>query len=312
MNSSNIIFIVSLPRSGSTMLQAILSNNDEVATCSEPWILLPFLSYDRDDLNNAVYSTKLSNIGIQSFKDKIGSEGFNTDLSRFILSQYQKLIDNNEKWVLDKTPRYYEILNEIEAYFPESKIIIIKRNPIAVLNSMIKKRNIKDFYELQKNERDLLYGPSILESFIKQGYKNVYTVQYESLLENPIEEVQAIYSWIGLESFSKEVLDYAVNDKFKGPLGDQKSVHQFRKPSFEQTNAWKEIYLNSDWGDFARGYAKYLGEDFLSKYGDYKGVEYSDSPKFNQFLAFLGGVKNEVTSEYSSRISLFSRLKRKK
>ena len=38
------IFIFSAPRSGSTLLQRVLAAHTQVATASEPWILLPLLS----------------------------------------------------------------------------------------------------------------------------------------------------------------------------------------------------------------------------------------------------------------------------
>lgn len=43
------IFIISLPRSGSTLLQNILSNNSEISTTSEPWILIPLISFYKGD-----------------------------------------------------------------------------------------------------------------------------------------------------------------------------------------------------------------------------------------------------------------------
>ena len=35
------IFIVSFPRSGSTLLQRILSTSSDIATAPEPWVALP-------------------------------------------------------------------------------------------------------------------------------------------------------------------------------------------------------------------------------------------------------------------------------
>ena len=51
--SENIspIFLYSLPRSGSTLLQRMLADNPVIATASEPWFLLPI-----------VYSTKSSGV----------------------------------------------------------------------------------------------------------------------------------------------------------------------------------------------------------------------------------------------------------
>ena len=43
MNKATPIFIISLPRSGSTLLQRILTSHESVASASEPWLLLPLI-----------------------------------------------------------------------------------------------------------------------------------------------------------------------------------------------------------------------------------------------------------------------------
>ena len=42
------VFILSLPRAGSTLLQRMLNVHPEIASTVEPWILLPFLSSLRE------------------------------------------------------------------------------------------------------------------------------------------------------------------------------------------------------------------------------------------------------------------------
>ena len=37
------VFLFSLPRSGSTLVQRLIAGHPQVATTSEPWILLPLL-----------------------------------------------------------------------------------------------------------------------------------------------------------------------------------------------------------------------------------------------------------------------------
>ena len=37
------VFLFSLPRSGSTLVQRLIAGHPEVATTSEPWVLLPLL-----------------------------------------------------------------------------------------------------------------------------------------------------------------------------------------------------------------------------------------------------------------------------
>ncbi len=71
MKSDNLIFIVSQPRSGSTLLQGIISNNDYVNTTSEPWLLLPFLNLFDSSLVEAKYNQKLAVTGVFNFTHKV-------------------------------------------------------------------------------------------------------------------------------------------------------------------------------------------------------------------------------------------------
>ncbi len=130
---SNLLFIVSQPRSGSTLLQAILSNNNQVATASEPWLLLPFLSIKKPGIVQAEYDYSLASKAVHEFISKAGGEiQLDKKLNSFLTDIYSSIANGNTEYILDKTPRYYEILPEIKKIFPEAKIIVLKRNPLAV------------------------------------------------------------------------------------------------------------------------------------------------------------------------------------
>ena len=49
MKSITPIFIFSMPRSGSTLLQKMLMTNSEIASTAEPWLLLPLAAMQEND-----------------------------------------------------------------------------------------------------------------------------------------------------------------------------------------------------------------------------------------------------------------------
>ena len=53
------LFLLSLPRSGSTLAQRILAAHEPIATASEPWILLPYLYTLRERGIYAEYSHRV-------------------------------------------------------------------------------------------------------------------------------------------------------------------------------------------------------------------------------------------------------------
>ncbi|PNW26864.1 sulfotransferase family protein [Formosa algae] len=215
MEASNLIIIASQPRSGSTLLQALLSNNKEVATISEPWFLLPFLSYLKPEVSNGVYNSSWALSAINEFKNK--SKSFDSNLSNFLINQYSNAIPNNEIYILDKTPRYYEILSEIQECFPEAKFIILKRNPLAVLSSILNTWTLKKGAKLRMYSRDLLQAPHLLLKFEKENKnnKNVKSLKYEDLAKNPDEILKDLYCWLKIP-FDSNVLDYSKMKNSKG------------------------------------------------------------------------------------------------
>lgn len=290
MNDNNLLFIASQPRSGSTLLQAILSNNSSVETVSEPWLLLPQLCLLKPSLIDAKFDYKLAVLGINDFATKIGGENvLQKEMKAFAISLYTKIGNESTKYVLDKTPRYYEILEEIIHVFPNAKIIVLKRHPFAVLNSIIdtwiKSKNIN---QLKPFERDLLYAPFLIENFsLKHSNNpNVFSIKYEDVVKDPLVRVKSIYDWLGVP-FEESCLNYRGNTSYQGLMGDPKGVHQNQKPEVNSLESWKKKLNDEFWGDIIKGYGFFLGEEFLKNYGPYEFVG-ERTKVFDELLFLLG------------------------
>ena len=265
-----LIFIISQPRSGSTLLQSIVSNNQFVNTASEPWLLFHFLGYFNPHLIEAKYSNKLAYEGTKDFFEKANfQENIKEEVRNFVSNIYQKTLGQREgvKYILDKTPRYYEIVDSIRDVFPTAKIIVLKRNPLAVLNSIIDTWKVKGINHLYPYRRDVLLAPFLLQDFIKKSSSdpNVLISSYEDITNNPASESRRIYQWLGIE-FNEEYLDYSKNRKFKGKYGDPVGIHQRSQP-VKRVENWLSKLENFYWKDFFVGYSDYLGSDFLQEYG---------------------------------------------
>src|SRR3990172_3386954 len=135
IEESKLIFIISQPRAGSTLLQKLISNNEMVDTVSEPWLLLPLLHNYKPELIRAKYNSKLAIEGFTDYLKKKRLNGlFKMELKRLILELYT--VNKKEQYFIDKTPRNYEILPEIIEFFPKAKFIVLKRDLFASLASM--------------------------------------------------------------------------------------------------------------------------------------------------------------------------------
>ena len=61
------LFIFSLPRAGSTLLQRVLAADSQISSAAEPWVLLPFVYALREHGASAVYSHHWANFALNDF-----------------------------------------------------------------------------------------------------------------------------------------------------------------------------------------------------------------------------------------------------
>lgn len=276
MTESKLIFVISLPRSGSTLLQAVLSNHKCIDTSSEHWLQLPFMSLFKPDLINAKFDFKLSLDALFSNLERHSNKNeFCSNLKDFLLKQYERTQTKPENLVIDKTPRYYEILDELLSFYPKSKFIILKRHPVIVFKSIMDTWQRYDVNSISQHHcRDLLKAPFLINDF-SQAYSdksNIYSVTYEDIIAKPSIEIAKILNWLDLD-FSPENLNYENNKSFHGKYGDPKGI--LENTTINQKNKeidWESIRNHTRF-DLLAGYGHFLGEDFFKCFG---GYEYLD------------------------------------
>ncbi|MCK5361164.1 MAG: sulfotransferase, partial [Gammaproteobacteria bacterium] len=107
---SNLIFILSLPRSGSTLLQHLLGGNPDVLTLPEPWIMLhPLYALKRGGISTE-YEAWQARHALDGFlKNSESGEDIYIDAIRSMASVlYSGALQHSGKTLfIDKTPRYY-------------------------------------------------------------------------------------------------------------------------------------------------------------------------------------------------------------
>lgn len=288
ISDENLIFLVSQPRSGSTMLQALLSNNNEVSTSSEPWVAIPFLMLrGHESMNEATHGSMFA---IDEYLTSIpqGDELWNDTIKNAVLNLYTPKFNDFNRYMLDKTPRYYEVLPELKHYFPNSKIIILKRNPLAVLNSIIdtwfSEGNGK-VSDLVSMHRDILEAPKLIDDFINNSDNdgNVIVTHYENIIAKPEAEIQRLYEFLELD-FSSENLDFSENKKYQGCFGDSKILSTNGLIHSKSELSWEAKLSDAYWGDFFRGYINYLGKDRILKQSGLDHVNVSNTMMFRYYL----------------------------
>lgn len=269
---SNLIFIISQPRAGSTLLQRILAGHPEIHTTAEPWVMLhPIYAFKEKGLV-ADYDSKLAKQALDNFltHSPEKEELYIKAIRSMANTLYDGMLKNSGKRLfLDKTPRYYNIIPELYRVFPNAKYIILLRNPVAVCSSILEtwfKNNPESLMKKLPICNDLLLAPGLLIQGIQHLKQNAIVVHYEQLVTNPAENLLSLCNQLEIP-FKKNMLKYANTPAPKGRLGDPIGVHKHDMAVSNYVNKWTHHLPENNLTEFALTYAKQLGPDLFSNLG---------------------------------------------
>ncbi len=223
-NKSIPVFILGMPRSGTSLIEQIISNHSQV--------------YGGGELNLLPISVEIS---------KWEKNENIIDILKIIRNEYLKRMSelSDKKYITDKLPGNFKWIGFIVNAIPESKIIHLERNPMATCWSIYKsnfdnpdmgftynQEYIAEFYVMYKD----------LMNFWKTKYPNKFiNINYEEFVEDNENNIKKIFQNLEL-SWESHLLSFYNN---KRPV---------ETSSFQQVR--KKIYKNSseEW----KKYKKYL------------------------------------------------------
>ena len=228
------LFILGMPRSGTTLAAQIISSHPEVYGGNELDFLNEIVLKQYPDF----FSNFKQEFDIDIFK-KLGDE---------YISKIRGLSKKSLR-IIDKNPSNFKLIGLIKLILPNSKIILCKRNPrdnfLSIyknffsntdLNYAYDPKEISEYYSLYY---DLIsYWKKILPNFI-------YELDYEKLTQHPTAQIKNLINYCNLE-WNNSCLEFYKN---KRPV---------KTASFAQVR--KKIYKTSvnSW----RNYEKYLKDFF--------------------------------------------------
>lgn len=262
------IFIFSLPRSGSTLLQRALTVHEQIASVSEPWLLLPVFYGFKEQ---GIY-TEYAQFGAhRAFEDVVSAlpEGIKDiyDAVRLYAEHvYSRLAqEKGASFFVDKTPRYHLIADEIIQAFPDAKFIFLWRNPLAVVSSIVETWE-GSYWTPFKFKVDLYKGlEKLIETYEKHSDKSL-AIRYEDILLNPEQTMGKVCEYIGID-FKEEMLSGIGAVKLQGRLGDPTGVKQYQQLSSEPLEKWKRTICNPYRKYWCKHYLEWIGEKRMEAMG---------------------------------------------
>lgn len=227
-NNITPAFIVGMPRSGTTLIEQILSSHSKISGAGE----LTFLSNFGDKLyNNLINYNKKSLI----------------DFRNFYLEKISKY-SNGLTIVTDKMPKNFLYLGLISKIFPNSKIIHVIRDPRAVCWSLFRtlfgNKSNKFSYDLQSLIKfHQLYKDLML--FWKERLNNqIYDLNYDKLTSKPELEIRKLIKFLNLD-WEENCLNPQLNQRIVSTASNLQIRHKIYKNS---SNKWKNYkqYIETD------------------------------------------------------------------
>jgi len=239
-SKNKIIFICGMPRSGTTLIEQIISSHEKVYGAGE-------LNYLSKAIRKNLYN-----------KNKINEDEFlkkSNDSSNYIAEDYFNYLKSqkfDQNIVTDKAPLNFRWIGFIKIFMPESKIIHCSRNNKDNCLSLYKNSFDSDKLNWCYDEKELSTYYNLyfdLMNFWKKKIPDfIYEAKYEEIVSNQENETKKILEFCKLD-WDPNCLNFHKNKKT--PIKTA-SIVQARKPIYSSS-----VKLNQK-------YEKYFKELFNS------------------------------------------------
>ncbi len=212
-HKKKMIFILGMPRTGTSLVEQIISGHNKVFGAGE----LPLLD--------------------QYLKKFVSNFNKIKNLDEALINYKKKYLDTITRMtdldvVTDKAPLNFRWIGLIKIMFPNAIIIHCKRNPLESSWSIYKNdfsgvlfsNDTKDLANYYKIYQDLMI-------FWKSYFDDkIYDLNYEDLINNPQDKIKEIINFCGLE-WQDSCLEYYKNKKSIRTV----SFSQARKPIYKDS-----------------------------------------------------------------------------
>ena len=224
-HNKKIIFVLGMPRSGTSLIEQILSSHKEVHGAGE-----------LNHINNFI-EKKFMRSKFEFNENKINN--FKTDDLMEFQKYYMDKIQTDKKIIIDKAPLNFKWIGFLLTAFPNCKIIHSNRNAMDVcwsnyknfftsprLNFCYNLKNLGKFYLLYKD----------LMSFWNNLFKNkIYNINYENLIKEQKKQTEDLLNFCGLD-WDENCMAFYKNKKTVATA----SLVQVRSPIYKSSiEKWK-------------------------------------------------------------------------
>lgn len=236
-----LLFVVSPPRSGSTLLQRMIGSHSEVHTHPEPHLITPlaYLGY-HETVEKAPFDHINSAEAIRLFVSHLpnGEKDYLDALRAYVETMYGRMLEpTGKRLFMDKTPAYALVLPFLGKLLPTAKYVVLTRHPLAIFSSFANSF-FDGSWERAHEFNPLLerYVPAI-GKFLRERPVPLCHVKYEELVEAPERHLERVFAYLGVEN-EPEAVNYGERFKAEKGPGDPITVNQHQRPVTDSLHKW--------------------------------------------------------------------------
>lgn len=266
-----LIFVISPPRAGSTLLQRMLGTHSEIFTHPEPHLVTPlaYLGY-HDTVDAAPYDHVNAAEAMRSFVGGLprGEEDYLDALRAYADTLYGRMLATqpDKTRFLDKTPAYALVLPFLAKLYPTAKYVVLTRHPLAVFSSYAHSFFDGDWVEARRyNPVVERYVPA-MAAFLRERPVPLVHVAYEELVSEPEKQLERIFAFLGLEH-EPEAVEYG-DTEMKAGMGDPIGVQQHKRPTTASLHKWAaDVRADEKKAALARDVIARVADEDLEEWG---------------------------------------------
>ena len=236
-----LLFVISPPRAGSTLLQQMLGSHAEVYTHPEPHMITPlaYLGFHAT-VDKAPFDHINGAEAMRAFVGRLprGEEDYLDALRAYTDTLYGRMLaSSGRRYFMDKTPAYATVLPFLSKLYPHAKYVVLTRHPLSVMSSYANSFFLGNWKEAHAfNPIVERYVPA-MASFLRKGEVPLLQVQYEALVRDPASWLARIFAFLGLEN-DPEAVNYKKKFKAQEGMGDPIGVKKHDRPNTESVEKW--------------------------------------------------------------------------
>ena len=223
----NYVFVLSMPRSGSTLFRMLLSNVDGCVSLPETFFFPFYNQYKYIDITSVegknklidnwinFYTVKLSISNLEELKVELINQVVSfKDILNVTVKQYLKENNiSNPKYIIEKSPPHIFFQKDIKQLFPNSKAIYLIRDPRSVAGSMLNKKwATHNIYSIARSWNKSCETVGLIS--------NSAYVRYEDLVDKDAASFEKIKSLLVTSISKEEFYNKSEEVNFKGVIKD--------------------------------------------------------------------------------------------